>query len=528
MSSHLLKAIQRTKGMPSMAQSRYSTLSAERNNFLDRAKEYSRFTLPYILPDETDMSRGGGANQHGFQGIGSQAVNHLSNKLTINLFPTGRSFFSLQFDEEMKARLKEAGYNPTQLQELLVAAEKRCSTYQQKVAARTAYNEMFKNLLISGNVLAYLPKKGALQAIKLDRYALKRDLSGELIELCIVQKKTFDTLSEDVREGIKAIKGLEAPKDDDVVEIYTWVLHKGDDVFCVTQAVNGVTISDVQEIKKADLPWIPLRWNSTYGEDYGRGHVEDHAGDFYVIEFLSEAIAKGMALMADIKYLVRPGSQTDIDEVASAPAGEWVFGSLDDIGVLQLERFADFTPISEVLNKYERRIGQAFLLNSAVRRDAERVTTLELRLDAQELEISLGGVYSLLAQTMQTPLAYLYLKRVGFPLEDEAVVPNIVTGLDSLGKAGDLDKIKQYTEMMQMPQAWPEAVQKRTKFDIYSREVAASLSLELPWQMTDDEWKEYQEEIKQSQQEGAMQEAAVKAAPQLLKQAQGQGGNANE
>lgn len=378
MSSKLKEAIKRSKGMPSMAESRYTQLSTERNKFLDRGREYSRFTLPYVLPEEGDNSRGGGANQHGFQGIGSQAVNHLSNKMTINMFPTGRSFFSLGFDEKTKATLVKGGYKPTELQELLVAAEKRCSTFQQKIAARVAYNEIFKNLIIAGNVCAYLPSSGALQAIKLDRYSLKRDLSGNLIELTIVQKKTFDTISEDVREGIKAIKGIQAPKDDDVVEIYTWVLRTDITTFSVTQSVSGITISDVQEIEESELPWIPLRWNSTFGEDYGRGHVEDHAGDFYVIEFLSEALAKGMALMSDIKYLVKPGSQTDIDEVSTAPTGEWVFGSLDDIGILQLERFADFTPISEVLNKYERRIGQAFLLNSAVRRDAERVDIVAL------------------------------------------------------------------------------------------------------------------------------------------------------
>lgn len=522
MSSKLKEAIQRGKGEPSMAEGRYSTLSRDRNNYLDRAREYSRFTLPYVLPEESDMSRGGAANQHGFQGIGAQAVNHLSNKLTINMYPTGRSFFSLQFNEDTKGKLIEAGYEPTALQELLISAEARCSTFQQVVAARVAYTEAFKNLLISGNVLMYLPKDGHLQAIKLDRYVLKRDLSGRLVELCILQKKTYDTLSDEVRESIKAIKGTDTPKDDEVVSIYTWVLRKNTEEFYVAQAVQGITISQVQEIGESDLPWIPLRWNSTYGEDYGRGLVEDHAGDFYVVEFLSEAVAKGMALMADIKYLVKPGSQTDIDAVSSAPTGEWVFGNLEDVGVLQLERYADFTPIAEVLAKYERRIGQAFLLNSAVRRDAERVTTVELRIDAQELEMSLGGVYSLLAQTMQTPLAYLYLKRIKFPLPEEAVVPDIITGLEAFGKSGDLDKIKQYTEMMMLPANWPPAVQERTKFNIYSREVAASLSMKLPWVMSDEEWEEKMAAQKQAQQDAAMAEAAVKSAPELVKQ---QGGN---
>jgi len=524
MSETLLKQVKQGKGSPANIEGRYEQLSSDRNGYRDRAREYSRFTLPYVLPNGDDLNRGDAANQHGYQGIGAQAVNHLSNKLVINMFPTGMSFFKLNFDEVAKNQLVDAGHDPTKLSELLVEAENRATTLQTKIAARVGYTEAFKNLIITGNVLMYLPSDGFLQAIKLDRYCLTRDLSGKLMELVILQQKAFSTLSPDVKEGIKSIKGSLAPKDDDKVKIYTWVYRIDRDTFGVAQSVEGILIKDFQEIEEAQLPWIPLRWNSSFGEDYGRGLCEDHAGDFYVVEFLSEAITKGMALMADIKYLIKPGSVTDIDEISIAPTGEWVFGNLDDIGILQLEKYADFSPISEVLNEYKRRIGQAFLLNSAVRRDAERVTTVELRLDAQELEVSLGGVYSLLAQTFQTPLAQLYLKRVEFPLAGEQVIPDIVTGLEAFGKSGDLDKIKQFTEMMQLPQTWPMPVQARTKWDIYAREVAASLSMKMPFMMTDEEWKAEQAKQAKAQQDQAMQEAAVNAAPGVIQNQLEQGG----
>lgn len=521
MQTSLLDKINKGKGSPLGIEGRYKLLSSDRNAYRDRAREYARFTLPYVLPDSDDLNRGDSANQHGFQGIGAQAVNHLSNKLTVNMFPIGRSFFKAEFDEMAKEALGKAGHEPTSLSELLVEAENRCETLQEKIAARVAYVECFKNLIITGNVCPYLPENGNLQMIKLDRYVVKRDLSGNLVEFIMVQKSTFNTLSEDVQLGIKSIKAHEAPKEDDPVEIYTWVLRKDRENFIVNQSVLDVAIKDPQTIEESKLPWKPQRWNSSFGEDYGRGLVEDHSGDFYVVEFLSEAIAKGMALMADVKYLIKPGSQTDIDEVAMAPTGEWVFGNLDDIGILQLEKYADFSPISEVLNEYKRRIGQAFLLNSAVRRDAERVTTVELRLDAQELETSLGGIYSLLAQTFSTPMALLYLDRIGFPFPDN-IVPNIVTGLAAFGKAGDLDKIHQYSEMMALPSTWPPQVLARTKMDVYSREVAANLSMKLPWAMTDDEWEIEEKRISDQQQQQALQEGGIKAAPELAKQMGGQ------
>jgi DNA-directed RNA polymerase subunit N (RpoN/RPB10) len=502
---------------------RQAALLSTRNQYLDRGREYGRFTLPYIVPDNDDKNRGADANQHGYQGIGAQAVNHLANKLTTTLFPVQRSFFKLEFESEARAALQQAGYEPTELSELLVEAEKRAETYQTKIAARVAYVDAFKNLLITGNVLMYAPKDGNLQAIKLNRYCCRRDTSGRLCELVIEDKKAFSSMAQDVQDTLRKLKGPGVCKKDEDVTLYTWVIRTGPDTFGVTQSALGVQIKSWQELPEEDLPWIPLMFNHTNGEDYGRGLVEDHAGDFYVIEFLSEALAKGMALMADIKYFLRPGSIIDIDEVATSPIGEWILGNIEDVGVLQLEKYADFKPISEVLNEYKRRIGQAFLMNSAVRRDAERVTTVELRIDAQELETSLGGVYTLLAQTMQSPLARRYLKSVGFPLPQEKVIPQIVTGLSALGRVGDLDKIKQFTEMMQLPQVWPAPVQQRTKWDVYAREVAAGLSMKMPWMMTDEEWEAQQKKESQAQQAGlaaeALAGAAEKAGPELINKA---------
>lgn len=138
------------------------------------------------------------------------------------------------------------------------------------------------------------------------------------------------------------------------------------------------------------------------------------------------------------------------------------------------------------------------------------------------METSLGGTYSLLNQTMQSPLALLYLKRVGFPLPSGAVMPNIITGLEAFGKMGDLDKIQQYTELMQMPQTWPTQVQEATNFLIYSREVAAGLSMQLPWQLSEEEIQAKREAEAAAQREQQMGEAAmqagVQAAPELIKQ----------
>lgn len=530
MQSKLLKQISRSRGEPSPARERYKKLSGHRSNYLIKAMEFSRLTLPTVITarDEVLEKDSTSEAQYGFQSTGAECVNHLANKITMTLFPVGRSFFKLGFDEVAKKALLKDQFDPIQLQSLLIEAEKRCATYQDKVAARVAYVEIVKNLLIAGNVCPYLPVDGHLQAIQLSHYVVRRDLSGNLVELMTVQRKAFSALSEQVQLGIKSIKGYEAPKEDDEVEIYNWILRKDKDTYKVAQATCDVVIKEVQEISAKNLPWIPLMWNHSSGADYGTGHVEDYAGALYVVDFLSEALTKGMALMSDIKYLVHHGATTDIDELSSSPTGEWCYGNIDDIDILQLAKYADMTPIMDVLREYEKRLGRAFLLSSVARRDAERVTTLELRYDAQELETALGGVYSLLAQTFQTPLAWIYLNRVNFSLGRDVVMPEITTGLASLAQAGDLEKLDVWNQYMQNAATWPVGVLERADMGKYANFVSLSLSMELPWMRNDEEQAKFAAAQKQAKLEEAAMKGAERAAPNIAnKLIPDQGGNEN-
>jgi len=275
-------------------------------------------------------------------------------------------------------------------------------------------------------------------------------------------------------------------------------------------------------MKEENIPFTILMWNHTHGEDYGRGLVEDHGGDFHVIQILSEALAKGMILMADIKYLVKPGSYTDVDHLVESPTGEFISGNIDDIGVLQLEKYADFSPIVGVLRDYERRVGEAFMVSRAARRDAERVTAYEIRQDAADLELALGGVYSHLSAIWQKPRA-MRLLRMAIDNSDSDLKlgdfrPEIITGVEALGRMNELDKIMQFTEMLQMTNSWPETMQRRVQWDKFSGKVAAEIGLEIDWLMTDDQFKEMQQAEQKAMMEQKMAAEASKAVPEMIKQ----------
>jgi hypothetical protein len=63
-------------------------------------------------------------------------------------------------------------------------------------------------------------------------------------------------------------------------------------------------------------------------------------------------------------------------------------------------------------------------------------------MQANELETSLGGVYSRLAVDFQLPMAFWLVKRTGVDLGGTQITPMVITGLDALSRNGDLDNLK--------------------------------------------------------------------------------------
>jgi len=194
-----------------------------------------------------------------------------------------------------------------------------------------------------------------------------------------------------------------------------------------------------------------LRWKAVPGTDYGRGHVEEYLGALTSLEGLSQSIVEFAAVASKIVFLVHPNSTTDVEEVNRAESGEAVTGSKADIDTLQLEKFADFQVAEKVVASLENQIARAFLLRSAMTRDAERVTAEEIRAIAQELEDVLGGVYTVQANELQLPLvrrlmAVMTAKQELPALPKGSVDPIIISGFQALGRNQALSKLRGFIQ----------------------------------------------------------------------------------
>ena len=163
----------------------------------------------------------------------------------------------------------------------------------------------------------------------------------------------------------------------------------------------------------------------------------------------------------------------------------------------------------------------AFLLNTAIQRQAERVTAQEIRYMANELETAMGGIYSLLSQELQLPLVKLLMVRMGSKneipkLPKGSVEPTIITGVEALGRGNDLQKLREFVaEIGQLAQINPQIVQLLNPQDLLQR-LATAQGIDTEGLIKSPEQLQAEQEAQmQQQQMQQMADTAQDVAPKV-------------
>jgi len=467
-----------------LAKKRFMKLDGLRQTLLERCRRCAALTIPSLLPPrdhrETDQLL------TPYQGLGARAVNNLSAKLLLTLLPAGSPFYRLDVDPEVIAELRDSLGNEkfkTQIEEKLATHEMMGVKLIERNAYRVQMFKILRLLMTTGNAMIETPVKngkpveGRLKVHRVDHYVIRRSPSSQPLEIILKEKISIEEVPEglDRPSPTTGDDGKETQNyDEDNIELFTYCKFNGE-MWNVYQEIFGQIVPDTDGNYKPDnFPFLPLTWTLTEGENYGRGHVEEYLGDFISLDGLSQHILEGAAAMAKIIFLVGSNGITNIEDLKAAPNGGFVTGNKDDVTVLQLEKFADFKVALDESQRIERRLANAFLLTDSIRRDAERVTATELRLMAQDLEDALGGVYSVLAQELQYPLALRIVAQL--PELPKQVSPSVVTGFEALGRGHDLQKLQGLMDFM-MPLG-AETVQTWLQMDDYIARVCVALGID--------------------------------------------------
>lgn len=445
---------------------RYDQLAAYRRPYLDRAYDCSELTLPSLLPRMGHNSTS--ILPVPFQSVGARGVNNLASKLLMTLFPPNTPFFKEQMEEGVLMEIEEKhGADSPETKNLKTKMELAFGKLERIIMSsieasgdRTVLFESLKHILVTGNALLHSTKEG-FRTFPINQYVVRRDPAGNVLEIILKEEVDPIVLPDNIRAAIQANPAYVNKKG---VPLYTYTVRTKDK-WETHQEVNDTPIESTRgtyPLEKA--PWIALRFNRINGEDYGRGYVEEYIGDLTSLENLTAAIVQGSAAAAKILFLVKPNSSTKPKVLAQTENGGFAVGNVEDVACLQLNKAQDFATAKALRDDFIQQLAYAFLLNTAVQREAERVTAEEIRYMAEELEQTLGGFYSIMSVELQLPYVKLKIasleKRGLIPKMPEGTVkPIIVTGLEALGRGNDRNKLVRFLTTLSQalgPQAVPQ------------------------------------------------------------------------
>ena len=493
------------EGNAGTVKARWDRLDGNRTAVLTRGRECAAVTIPALLPPIGSTEATALATP--FQGLGARGVNNLASKLLLALLPPNAPFFKMNVDDFTLEALTGKDDMRAEVDKALNKIERSVMCEIETTAARVPCFTALKYLVTIGNALLYMPDDG-LRVFRLDHYVVKRDPMGKVLEI-IVKESISQIL---LPEGVKVVTKGDGINDN--VDLYTRVIRKKmkkNFMWEVCQEANGMIVPGSQGTYPIDeCPWIPLRWTAVDGEDYGRGLVEEYLGDLLSLEALSQAIVEGSAAAAKVLFLNNPNGTTRTKKVAEAANGSFVDGIATDITVLQLNKFNDFKVALETITKIEQRLSQAFLLMSAIQRNAERVTAEEIRQMVSELEDALGGVYSVLSVELQLPLikrvmAQMTKRKQLPPLPNDKIKPMITTGLEALGRGNDLNKLKGLLEVL--APLGPKVLEEYLNIPDYITRAATALGISQPGLVNT------QAQVDANRQQNMLMQAAQAAAP---------------
>lgn len=492
------------------AKSLYQKLEIYRRPYLDRARKAAELTIPSLIPKEG--SNGNTQFVTPYQGVGARGVNHLTAKLLLALLPPNSPFFRLTISDQAMAALSQGQAVRAKVEEALGSYERTVMGYIESSNIRPTTSESIKHLVVAGNVLLFLPPEGGMRLFPLSSYVVRRDPIGNVLDIVTREQVAIAALPPEIAGRIK---GGKEKTPETPVDIYTHVTRdpKGGQ-WTAYQEVEGEIIKGTENTYPLDkTPWMALRFTKVDGEHYGRGFVEELIGDLMTLEATTQAIVEGSAISAKVIFLVNPNGVTKAHKLAKAENGAFVEGDISDVEALQVQKASDLRVAQDLIRTVTERLSFAFMLNSAIQRNGERVTAEEIRYMASELEDTLGGIYSILSQEFQLPLVrrlmvQMQSQKLLPELPKQAVNPMITTGMEALGRGHDLNRLNAF--MQQLAPLGP-ALNEYLNMSDYITRVGTALGLDMKGLVRAEE------EVAQARQQAQMAAMTQSAAPHAVK-----------
>lgn len=497
----------------------YARLESERQPFLDRARENSQYSIPSLFPPEGHD--GSSRLKPTFQSVVAHGVNTLTSKLVNTLLPPNSPMFRLSVPDHVLDALSAADTR-SGVEKKLNEIERAVMEEIEGMSTRAALTEAVKFLIVGGNVLLYLPKKGGIKIYRLDRYVVQRDYEGNILRVIIKETLSREVIPQRHLAQIETTLGeerlpsdnVELKKDKKTYDVFT-VFERVENRMVTYQTIKGVRLKGTEGSWPYDkAPVMALRWTYLSGENYGRAYVDEYMGDITGAEAISKAIREAAAAAAKVLPMVNPTGLTRAADIARAQNLEVISGRKDDVTMLTLDKQGDFAIPHQLLNDIIQRLSHAFMMNRSVQRSGERVTAEEIRTMVADIDDVLGGVYSLLAQELQYPLVVRLMHRMEVekkiprlsslkgPDGKPIASPKVITGVEALGRGHDYNKYMTAARDILLP--FREELREEVDFRDFAERALVSLSIDPDGIFLSDDQKAQKQQKLMGQQQTAM------------------------
>jgi len=441
------------------AEDAYEALTTGRQSVIDMGRTMAQLTIPSVFPP--DGYEPGDDIPGNNQSMGGYALSTLASELMFMAFPPGQPIMKLELqvakmqaeidkDPELYARVVLA------LSQLELAHRKKFLT----TPLASAYVGYIRVLLTAGNCLWKHIRLSSPSYHLPTCYVVSRSNDGHPLITIHKERVRVATLDEDVQALVYQNEPelLEEEKrewlrETDIYSVCKLAVghNSGERTWLYWQEHKGEVIEGTEmETDYEDCPMWPGWMVPVYGKNWGRSYCEEYRGDLFTLETAGSALNDLSALAAWPLVFNKPGARTSIRQLKQARNLDILSGSAEDVSVFRSEKGGDGQFVLGNFDRAARRIGAAFLVQSAVMRDGERVTKEEVQRVGRQLDRAMGGLYTEMAQGNQrriiTRAVKLNEEESPYlpPIPTDTVSIDVITGIDAMGASNDANELNEF------------------------------------------------------------------------------------
>lgn len=419
----------------------WEDMTRDRSAMMARKEAQAAATIPSTMPDSNYSSRTE-ALTNGASSLGNQGATNIVNKLMLAMFAPGITFMKLDMPPKLKAAFLEQLQleDDSMLTDVMAEGEREAIRVLEQSGSRPALYEGLAALVCVGDVLMDLSDTAVISFINLRDYAVERNRKGLVLRIVFREITRVQDLEDEAEKEYR--NAVPHCKPRDKVTVYTTVRYvRG--MYRSTIWVEDVELGPRHsgKWKPENMPYRALTWRLPLGQDYGVSLAEDYSNDLGTHEVVSDALADGAVLAAQFRWACNPSGYTQPEDIEKGSNGDVIPADPKDLSLIFANMGTQLQSIVGIEEIYSRRIGRGFLMNTMVTRNSERTTAEEVKIQAIELEQSLGGVYSRQAIDMQGPISRWMLRKADINIRGTKIEPTIITGLDALSRSAELERL---------------------------------------------------------------------------------------